>query len=132
MNEQIKLHFYERSVGRYLNSEHVSSENQHNKLILSKLMNEIASSFGRRLLQTTHEVLVSPRIKLRARFCSRHFLNLISILRIIRLNLLLLASGENHRTKLNHSQIHKSKVLYFWRSTIRAYDNRHNKFILAK
>ena len=123
MNEQITLQVYERTVGRYLNSAHVSSENQHNKLILTKLRNEIASSFGRRLLQTTHEVPDSPRIKLRARFCSRRFLNLINILRIIIINLLVLASGENHRTNLYHSQIEKSKVLYFWRSTIRAYDS---------
>ena len=47
MNGQIALQFYERSVGRYPNSAHVSSENQHNKPILPRMRNEIASSFGR-------------------------------------------------------------------------------------
>ena len=109
MNEQIKLQYYERSVGRYLNSAHVSSENQYNKLILPKLRNEIASSFGHRLLRTSHKVHVSPRIKLRTRFCSRHFLNLVNILRIIIINLLVLASGENHRSNVS-SFLQKFKI----------------------
>ena len=138
MNEQIALQVYELSVGRYLNSAHVSSENQHNELILTKLRNEIAaSSFGRRLLQTTHEVLVSPRIKLRTRFCSRHFLNLVDILRIVIINLLVLASEENHRTnlyiraKLRNQKYFTSGAVRFELTIARLCKNKNQELVSA-